>query len=195
MSVAQLLQADQARGLISPPQVGCPSLPGPAPTRTDEILMILNQGAFFKDTRPTETYQQAADFLEQKEQPASCLQEAENQYTSSDVDPNIYTQLEAEAVRSGSNVFSHTSQDFVAQVISGIKRYQKEARLYTGDVTFTARGPAVSGAAERDSVQRDETIQQTAKQNKKGIVFTPENVERAREFVTTGSRAFRSGRV
>jgi hypothetical protein len=151
MSVAQLMQADQSRGLISPPQIQCPSLRGGAPTRNQEILRILNQGAFFKDSRPTETYQQAADFLEQKEMPSTCLEEAENQYTSSDVDPNIYSQLEDEAVRTGSNVFAHTSQDFVAQVINGIKRYQTEARLYTGDVTFTAQ---------------DETVQQTAEQNK-----------------------------
>ena len=153
MSVSQLLQADQSRGLVKSPQIRCPSLRGPAPTRTEEILRILNQGAFFKDRRPTETYQQAEAFLERKEQPSTCLEEAKNQYTSSDIDPNIYDQLEAEAVRNGSNIFAHTSQDFVAQVIRGIKRYQMESRLYSGNVTFTATDP---------------TFQQTAQQNKQG---------------------------
>ena len=158
MSIAQLLQADQSRGLVKSPEITCPSLRGPAPTRTEEILMILNQGAFFKDRRPTETYAQAESFLEQKERPSTCLQDAKNEYTSSDIDPNIYDQLEAEAIRNGSNIFAHTSQDFVAQVIKGIKRYQMESRLYSGDVSFIAQDP---------------TFQQTAQQNKEGTTSQP----------------------
>ena len=123
--------------------------------------MILNQGAFFKDDRPTQTYQQAADFLENKEQKSTALEDAESEYLSSDIDPNIYEQLEQEAIRTGSNVFSHTSQDFVAQVVAGIERYQSEARLYTGDVTFTAQDP---------------TVQNTAQQNKDGKTQEPDKL-------------------
>ena len=160
MSVAQLLQADQSRGLITSPPRRYPSL-RTVPTRTDEILMILNQGAFFKDDRPTETYQQAADFLEKKERSSTALEDAESEYMSSDIDPAIYDQLEAEAVRTGSNVFAHTSQDFVEQVIKGIKRYQKEARLYSGNVTFTAQDPTVQRTAEQNKTGNDEQTQQT----------------------------------
>lgn len=157
MNVAQQMMSERSRGFISPPG-GVSCLRDQGPTRTQEILRILNQGAFFPESRPTETYKQAEDFLEQKDREPTCLEEAENQYTSSDLDPELYTQLEREAVATGSNVFAHTSQDFVAQVIQGIKSYQKDARLYSGDVTFTAQDP--------QPFAQDETVQRTGQQNK-----------------------------
>lgn len=159
MNVTQVMQLERNRGYIDPPG-GVSCLRATVPTRTEDILRILNQGAFFPNSRPTETYQQAVNFLEQKERQPSCMENAENQYMSSNLDPDLYSQLETEAIRSGSNVFAHTSQDFVAQVINGIKRYQQEARLYSGDVQFTAQDP--------QPFMQDETIQPTAQQNKEG---------------------------
>ena len=163
MNIAQQITFDRSRGYFEPPG-GVACLTDNGPTRDEEVLRILNQNAFFQDRAPTETYDQALNYLTDNAGSPTCLENAENQYTSSDIDPSLYTNLEREAVATGSNVFAHESQDFVAQVIKGVRSYQNEARLYDGDVTYTKPSEGfVQNTAEQNKVAGQDQPSTTTK--------------------------------